>query len=42
MPRFAPGELGGLLDGVSTCIVWLDVDATGAVSERAGRRLSSA
>ena len=28
MPRFAPGELGGVLDGVSTCIVWLDVDAT--------------
>jgi two-component system nitrogen regulation sensor histidine kinase GlnL len=28
MPRFAPGELGGLLDGVSTCIVWLDIDAT--------------
>ena len=26
LPRFSPAELGGLLDGMSTCIVWLDGD----------------
>src|SRR5688572_5680023 len=28
LPRFSPAELGHLLDGVVTCIVWLDADAT--------------
>jgi two-component system nitrogen regulation sensor histidine kinase GlnL len=27
LPRFSPAELGHLLDGIVTCLVWLDADA---------------
>jgi two-component system nitrogen regulation sensor histidine kinase GlnL len=28
VPRFSPAELGHLLDGIVTCLVWIDADAT--------------
>src|SRR5262245_18393088 len=28
LPRFAAAELGPLLDGIVTCIVWVDADGT--------------